>query len=204
MLLRILSVFWQRSHPERTNEGAIVETGGLLQRHENLLHLYRAATSTADEPDLELFSVVSRVEMWSALHQSVVVKACPLTTIRFGCLISNVPTTNAEDVLLASATSKSTKQKESDRDMYDRHASTHKRFKCYFCAFQTKRETNCNQDMERKHAWTYLRTRVGQKASRIVVCKDKHQKDSLRTAVAFQVYEFGMSSFTRRSRRYSI
>ena len=53
------------------------------ERYAILLHLYSMATSAADEPVLELVSVASRLEVWRAFHQSVLEKACPLTTLRF-------------------------------------------------------------------------------------------------------------------------
>ena len=54
------------------------------ERYAILSHLYRMATSAADEPVLTLSSTVSRLEVWSALHQSVLAEAPPLTTLRFG------------------------------------------------------------------------------------------------------------------------
>ena len=40
--------------------------------------------TTAHEPVLELSSDASRLEIWRALHQSVILKASPLTTLRVG------------------------------------------------------------------------------------------------------------------------
>ena len=54
------------------------------ERYTILLHLYRMATTTSGEPVLELSSVASRLQMWRALHQSVLVKATPLAVLRFG------------------------------------------------------------------------------------------------------------------------
>ena len=54
------------------------------ERYAILLHLYRMATSAADQPVLTLSSVASRLEVWRAFHQSVLKKAPPLTTLRFG------------------------------------------------------------------------------------------------------------------------
>ena len=96
-------------------------------------------------------------------------------------------------------------EKERDRHMDDRHAATHKRFKCYFCAFRTKRESNCKQHMEKKHAWTYSRTKGERKALERFIYKNEDRKDSPRSLVSSQVvYKFGMNPVARRSRRYSI
>ena len=54
------------------------------ERYATLQHLYRMATSAADEPVLELCSVASRLEVWRAFHQSVLKEARPLTILRFG------------------------------------------------------------------------------------------------------------------------
>ena len=54
------------------------------ERYAILLHLYWMATTAAEEPLLALCSEASRPALWSALLQSVHVKAPPLTTIRFG------------------------------------------------------------------------------------------------------------------------
>ena len=54
------------------------------ERYAILWHLYRMATAAADEPVLELASVASRLEVWRAFHQSMLEKAPPLTTLRFG------------------------------------------------------------------------------------------------------------------------
>ena len=53
------------------------------ERYAILLHLYRLAT-TAREPVLELSSDASRLELWKALHQLVILKASPLTAMRVG------------------------------------------------------------------------------------------------------------------------
>ena len=53
------------------------------ERYAILLHLYRMATTAADEAVLALPSVASRMEVWSAFHQSVFGKLPPLTTPHF-------------------------------------------------------------------------------------------------------------------------
>ena len=53
------------------------------ERYAILSHLHRMAT-TAHEPVLELSLEASRLEVWKALHQSVILKASPLTTLRVG------------------------------------------------------------------------------------------------------------------------
>ena len=54
------------------------------ERYAILLHLYRMVTSTAEEPVLELASEVSRLELWTSVHQSVIVNAHPLSGLPSG------------------------------------------------------------------------------------------------------------------------
>ena len=53
------------------------------ERYTILSHLHRM-TTTAYKPILELSSDASRLEVWKALHQLVILKASPLTALRVG------------------------------------------------------------------------------------------------------------------------
>lgn len=55
-------------------------------------------------------------------------------------------------------------EKELDRHMNDKHNERPKMFKCKFCEFSTKRESNCKQHMEKKHDWVYQRSKGKDKA----------------------------------------
>ena len=68
----------ERSQPRFDQPQAWTE-----ERYAVLSHLHRMATS-AHEPVLEPFSEASRLEVWKALHQSVILNASPLTALRVG------------------------------------------------------------------------------------------------------------------------
>ncbi|KAF2115955.1 hypothetical protein BDV96DRAFT_599494 [Lophiotrema nucula] len=52
-------------------------------------------------------------------------------------------------------------EKERDRHVNDKHASTVPQFKCLFppCTYSSKRESNCKQHMEKTHNWVYVRSK---------------------------------------------
>ncbi|KAL1986673.1 hypothetical protein VTN96DRAFT_5878 [Rasamsonia emersonii] len=52
-------------------------------------------------------------------------------------------------------------EKERDRHMNDRHSQSPALFKCKFapCTYQSKRESNCKQHMEKAHGWVYIRSK---------------------------------------------
>ncbi|KFY09632.1 hypothetical protein V492_05417 [Pseudogymnoascus sp. VKM F-4246] len=52
-------------------------------------------------------------------------------------------------------------EKELDRHVNDKHSSSPRLFKCQFppCPYQSKRESNCKQHMEKSHNWVYVRSK---------------------------------------------
>lgn len=50
-------------------------------------------------------------------------------------------------------------EKERDRHINDKHDPNPKFYKCMFCEFRTKRESNCKQHMEKAHGWQYVRSK---------------------------------------------
>lgn len=51
-------------------------------------------------------------------------------------------------------------EKERDRHVNDKHSKNPKLYHCEFgCGYQSKRESNCKQHMEKTHAYTYERTK---------------------------------------------
>ena len=52
-------------------------------------------------------------------------------------------------------------EKERDRHVNDKHSNSPALFKCSFapCTYQSKRESNCKQHMEKAHGWTYVRSK---------------------------------------------
>lgn len=58
-------------------------------------------------------------------------------------------------------------EKERDRHINDKHDPNPHFYKCDFCEFRTKRESNCKQHMEKKHNWLYERAKGKEKGGRM-------------------------------------
>ena len=58
-------------------------------------------------------------------------------------------------------------EKERDRHINDKHDNNPHYYKCDFCEFRTKRESNCKQHMEKKHNWVYERAKGKEKGARL-------------------------------------
>ena len=58
-------------------------------------------------------------------------------------------------------------EKERDRHINDKHDPDPKFYKCMFCEFRTKRQSNCKQHMEKKHDWEYARAKGKDKSLHI-------------------------------------
>ncbi|KAK5467682.1 hypothetical protein LTS15_000655 [Exophiala xenobiotica] len=56
-------------------------------------------------------------------------------------------------------------EKERERHYNDKHSKDPQFYKCDYCEFRTKRESNCKQHMEKKHGWHYERAKGKDKAS---------------------------------------
>lgn len=52
-------------------------------------------------------------------------------------------------------------EKERDRHVNDKHSSSPCVYRCHFppCSYQSKRESNCKQHMEKAHGWSYVRSK---------------------------------------------
>ena len=52
-------------------------------------------------------------------------------------------------------------EKERDRHVNDKHSVTPSMFKCQYhpCPYESKRESNCKQHMEKAHGWAYVRSK---------------------------------------------
>ncbi|OJD22452.1 hypothetical protein ACJ73_06201 [Blastomyces percursus] len=52
-------------------------------------------------------------------------------------------------------------EKERDRHVNDKHSKSPPLFKCHFanCSYQSKRQSNCKQHMEKAHGWLYVRSK---------------------------------------------
>ena len=59
-------------------------------------------------------------------------------------------------------------EKERDRHVNDKHSVTPSMYKCQFkpCPYESKRESNCKQHMEKAHGWAYVRSKNNGKSGR--------------------------------------
>lgn len=59
-------------------------------------------------------------------------------------------------------------EKERDRHVNDKHSVTPSMFKCQFhpCPYESKRESNCKQHMEKAHGWAYVRSKNNGRGSK--------------------------------------
>ena len=59
-------------------------------------------------------------------------------------------------------------EKERDRHVNDKHSSTPSMYKCQYhpCPYESKRESNCKQHMEKAHGWAYVRSKNNGKSSK--------------------------------------
>jgi hypothetical protein len=46
-----------------------------------------------------------------------------------------------------------------DRHVSEKHSAKRSMYKCHYCSYESVRETNCKQHMEREHGWEYVRSR---------------------------------------------
>lgn len=59
-------------------------------------------------------------------------------------------------------------EKERDRHVNDKHSVTPSMFKCQYhpCPYESKRDSNCKQHMEKAHGWAYVRSKNNGKTTR--------------------------------------
>ncbi|KAL8726343.1 MAG: hypothetical protein Q9181_006084 [Wetmoreana brouardii] len=59
-------------------------------------------------------------------------------------------------------------EKERDRHVNDKHSKSPSMYKCQFrpCPYESKRESNCKQHMEKAHGWAYVRSKNNGKSKK--------------------------------------
>ena len=103
-------------------------------------------------------------------------------------------------------------EKERDRHINDKHSSTPSMYKCQFhpCPYESKRESNCKQHMEKAHGWAYVRSknngRGGRKPSKTTSKSPPTPQITTPGSHIFDASgsEFGDSSMSPYMRRSSI
>ena len=103
-------------------------------------------------------------------------------------------------------------EKERDRHINDKHSAAPSMYKCQFhpCPYESKRESNCKQHMEKAHGWAYVRSknngRGGRKASKTTSKSPPTPQITTPGSHIFDASgsEFGDSSMSPYMRRSSI
>ena len=67
-------------------------------------------------------------------------------------------------------------EKERDRHMNDKHSAAPTLFKCHFhpCPYESKRERNCKQHMEKAHGWIYVRPATKDKTEKLSIEEEEY------------------------------
>lgn len=88
-------------------------------------------------------------------------------------------------------------EKERDRHVNDKHSSTPSLYKCQFhpCPYESKRESNCKQHMEKAHGWAYIRSKNNGKSGKKV--------QSIKTPLTPQAASPGSNVFDASSPDFS-
>ncbi|EAW09391.1 putative C2H2 transcription factor (Ace1) [Aspergillus clavatus NRRL 1] len=74
-------------------------------------------------------------------------------------------------------------EKERDRHINDKHSKAPALYKCTFapCSYQSKRESNCKQHMEKAHGWVYVRSKHNGRNSKKASTRAASQTPSIAT-----------------------
>ena len=96
-------------------------------------------------------------------------------------------------------------EKERDRHVNDKHSSTPSMFKCQYhpCPYESKRESNCKQHMEKAHGWAYIRSKnngkTGKKAQ-----SNKAPLTSHAASPASNIFDPASPDFSTASDSYNL
>ena len=88
-------------------------------------------------------------------------------------------------------------EKERDRHVNDKHSVTPSMFKCQFspCPYESKRESNCKQHMEKAHGWAYLRSKKNGKSGKKPKTSSKSSSTPQMTTPGSYIFEASGSEF---------
>lgn len=94
-------------------------------------------------------------------------------------------------------------EKERDRHVNDKHSVTPSMYKCQFhpCPYESKRESNCKQHMEKAHGWAYVRSKNNGKSGRKAKATSKASSTPQTTPGSY-IFEASGSEFGDTSSPY--
>ncbi|KAL9038204.1 MAG: hypothetical protein Q9180_003273 [Flavoplaca navasiana] len=87
-------------------------------------------------------------------------------------------------------------EKERDRHVNDKHSATPSMYKCQYrpCPYESKRESNCKQHMEKAHGWAYVRSKNNGKSKKGHVGKTPPTPQATTPNFDVSSPEFGVAS----------
>ncbi|KAL8772326.1 MAG: hypothetical protein Q9209_002538 [Squamulea sp. 1 TL-2023] len=87
-------------------------------------------------------------------------------------------------------------EKERDRHVNDKHSASPSMYKCQFspCPYESKRESNCKQHMEKAHGWAYVRSKNNGKTQRSQMGKTPPTPQVTTPSFDASSPEFGVAS----------
>ncbi|KAL8993850.1 MAG: hypothetical protein Q9169_006038 [Polycauliona sp. 2 TL-2023] len=90
-------------------------------------------------------------------------------------------------------------EKERDRHVNDKHSATPSMYKCRYrpCPYESKRESNCKQHMEKAHGWAYVRSKNNGKTKKSQAGKTPPTPQVTTPSFDASSPEFGVASSSR-------
>ena len=88
-------------------------------------------------------------------------------------------------------------EKERDRHVNDKHSVTPSMYKCQYhpCPYESKRESNCKQHMEKAHGWAYVRSKNNGKNSKKPVKAGKSASSPQMTTPGSEIFSASSPEF---------
>ncbi|KAI4101531.1 MAG: hypothetical protein LQ339_005028 [Xanthoria mediterranea] len=89
-------------------------------------------------------------------------------------------------------------EKERDRHVNDKHSASPSMYKCQYrpCPYESKRESNCKQHMEKAHGWAYVRSKNNGKTKKSQVGKTPPTPQVTTPSFDASSPEFGVASYS--------
>ncbi|KAI4236100.1 MAG: hypothetical protein LQ349_002752 [Xanthoria aureola] len=89
-------------------------------------------------------------------------------------------------------------EKERDRHVNDKHSASPSMYKCQYrpCPYESKRESNCKQHMEKAHGWAYVRSKNNGKTKKSRVGKTPPTPQVTTPSFDASSPEFGVASYS--------
>ena len=96
-------------------------------------------------------------------------------------------------------------EKERDRHVNDKHSVTPSMYKCQFrpCPYESKRESNCKQHMEKAHGWAYVRSKNNGKIGKKPTKNSKTPPTPQMTTPGSHIFSASSSEFGEATSPYS-